>query len=223
MVFTMFVCCWLSLFKNKNYPPPLLKWIIIKCIPFAYYVLADNIPCLPLCLNIAVLAIPFLAIGHQFYTRIETYISQGYSMPKVCAVFMILLVVFIAGYKYFCPSINMLNNEVSPFYLFYGFAIIGSLLVLYIANLLTRTERLCGVFCWIGRNSLVIMCVHEPLKRIVLFILSKTLFLPIETMRENLLFSVMATIVVVLFCAPFVIFINRYCPIILGRCGKTNL
>lgn len=202
---------------------PQWKWTIIACLPAIYYVFIDDVQCLPLCLNIAVLAVPFLALGHQFYVRIETYISCEYGIRKLVIMFMILFAIFIAAYKYFCPSINMLNNSVSPFYLFYGFAIIGSLLILCISSLFAKTRSLCELFCWIGRNSLVIMCIHEPLKRIVLFILSKILFLPVEAMRGNLFFSVMATVVIVLSCVPFVIFINRYCPVILGRSKKTNL
>ena len=116
----------------------------------------------------------------------------------------------------------MLANKVSPFYLFYGFAIIGSLLVLCISNLMTKTKRICEPFCWIGRNSLVIMCIHEPLKRIILFILSKMLCLPVDVMRDNLCFSIITTVIIVLFCVPFIIFINRCCPIMLGRRGNIN-
>ena len=177
---------------------------------------------MPLCLNIAVLAVPFLALGHQFYVRIETYISCEYGIRNLVIMFMILFAIFIAAYKYFCPSINMLNNSVSPFYLFYGFAIIGSLLILCTSSLFAKTRSLCELFCWIGRNSLVIMCIHEPLKRIILFILSKMLCLPVDVMRDNLCFSIITTVIVVLVCVPFIIFINRYCPIMLGRCRNTN-
>lgn len=210
------------LYSRMKFTPPQWKWTIVLVLPAIYYILIAELPCLPLCLNIAILAVPFLALGHQFYGIVNNYISHGYNIIRCVTLSIILLVTFIIAYRYFCPSINMLANKVSPFYLFYGFAIIGSLLVLCISNLMTKTKRICEPFCWIGRNSLVIMCIHEPLKRIILFILSKMLCLPVDVMRDNLCFSIITTVIVVLVCVPFIIFINRYCPIMLGRCRNTN-
>lgn len=45
---------------------------------------------------------------------------------------------------------------------------------------------------------------------------------PVDVMRDNLCFSIITTVIIVLFCVPFIIFINRCCPIMLGRRGNIN-
>lgn len=207
------------IYSRIKFTPPPAKWTIIICIPIVYGIFTD-IPCVPFCSNVAIIAVPFLALGHQFYIPLKYSIKR--SIGKNITIFLILLAVFIFAYRYFHPSINMLGNKVFPLYLFYGFAIIGSILVLSASSILEKSRYLSMLFCWIGRNSLVIMCIHEPLKRVLLFILSKASGLPIDIIRDDLFLCILTTLIIVAFCIPFINLINQYTPWILGRWQSKN-
>lgn len=61
------------------------------------------------------------------------------------------------------------------------------------------------------------MCVHEPLKRVVLMLVSKCMSMPTDMMRDNFLISVGCSIVVVAVCIPIVEAINRKASWAIGR------
>lgn len=62
---------------------------------------------------------------------------------------------------------------------------------------------------YLGQNSLIIMCVHEPLKRIILMVLSKVMSIPTDVLRDEIGMSIVATLIVVAVCIPVIEIINR--------------
>ena len=62
---------------------------------------------------------------------------------------------------------------------------------------------------YLGQNSLIIMCVHEPLKRIILMVLSKVMSMPTDVIRDEIGMSIVATLIVVAVCIPVIEIINR--------------
>lgn len=69
---------------------------------------------------------------------------------------------------------------------------------------------------WLGRNSLAIMCMHEPIKRIMLVVLSKCSGLEVSTIRESIIMSIVITVSVVAILIPIIMAINKYIPYIVG-------
>ena len=53
------------------------------------------------------------------------------------------------------------------------------------------------------------MCVHEPLKRIILMVLSKVMSIPTDVLRDEIGMSIVATLIVVAVCIPVIEIINR--------------
>lgn len=53
------------------------------------------------------------------------------------------------------------------------------------------------------------MCVHEPLKRIILMVLSKGMSMPTDVIRDEIGMSIVATLIVVAVCIPVIEIINR--------------
>ena len=70
---------------------------------------------------------------------------------------------------------------------------------------------------YLGRNSLIIMCVHEPLKRIILVVLSKVVSMPIDVIRDEIAMSIVATLIVVAVCIPIIEIINRKISWAIGK------
>lgn len=53
------------------------------------------------------------------------------------------------------------------------------------------------------------MCIHEPIKRVLLVVLSKVSSLPIEELRGNILLSIICVCILLLICVPIVNVINK--------------
>lgn len=70
---------------------------------------------------------------------------------------------------------------------------------------------------YLGRNSLIIMCVHEPLKRIILMVLSKIVSMPTDIIRNEIGMSIVTTLIVMAVCIPIIEIINRKLSWTIGR------
>lgn len=108
----------------------------------------------------------------------------------------------------------MLGN---PF-LFLTTSVSGTCLCIYISNKILNT-KLEKSLCFLGKNSFTFMCIHEPIKRIVLKVFD-LIFVKLNmeyNIREYLITIAFAAIVLIFLCVPVVIFINRFLPILNGR------
>lgn len=70
---------------------------------------------------------------------------------------------------------------------------------------------------YFGRTSLIIMCVHEPLKRIILMVLSKVVSMPTDVIRNEIGMSIVTMFIVVAVCIPLIEVINRKLSWIIGK------
>ena len=70
---------------------------------------------------------------------------------------------------------------------------------------------------YFGRTSLIIMCVHEPLKRIILMVLSKVVSMPTDVIRSGIGMSIVTMFIVVAVCIPLIEVINRKLSWIIGK------
>ena len=74
-----------------------------------------------------------------------------------------------------------------------------------------------GQISYLGKNSLIIMCIHEPIKRVFLVVLSKVSSLPIEDLRGNILLSIICVCILLLICVPIVNVINKKIAWMIGK------
>lgn len=112
------------------------QWLAIILAIASYYLLIDKLPCLPWCLNIAILAVPLIWLGKIGYKFIIKHIDNHY---LVCLVLSIIL--FVILYEMFlCLGIrtNMLANKIPPFYSLYSASIIGSMGVMLMSLAICR-------------------------------------------------------------------------------------
>lgn len=61
------------------------------------------------------------------------------------------------------------------------------------------------------------MCIHEPIKRIVCAIVSKLIAVPTDILRDNLAWSILCLIIVILICIPVIEIINRKMKWMIGK------
>ena len=81
----------------------------------------------------------------------------------------------------------------------------------------SRSRTGWGGISFLGKNSLIIMCIHEPIKRVLLVILSKVTSLPIDNLRGNILLSIICVLVLLLVCVPIINIINKKLAWMIGK------
>lgn len=123
-----------------------------------------------------------------------------------------LSIVYISG-----VTCNMQSSSFSPCYpLSFIIASLGFIFVYIIAFGIQKNR----VLSWLGINSLAIMLMHEPVKRIVIKVYSIIIKMPVDTIRESALQSFIITSVTLILLFPMVMFINKYVPFLLGKTHK---
>lgn len=189
-----------------------------------YYMLIKNLPSLPWCLNVAIISVPFLALGYHFYKPILQFMTTGKYIQKNIILLLVSICSILLIIRYLNPSVNMMHNIIPQFYLFYPTAILGTLMVFSISQVtisLLKDAKVFKIFT-IYRGSLIIMCIHEPIKRIVLVLASKLINMPTDIIRDNLLFSIGIMIIIILICFPFIYIIQNYLPWMTGKKISTH-
>ena len=87
------------------------------------------------------------------------------------------------------------------------------------------TMSVCsGIVMWkgsalqfLGKNSLIIMCVHEPIKRIVIQIGAIITGESTDMLRGDILWSLAFVAAVVVICLPIIYLVNNKMPFMIGR------
>lgn len=94
-------------------------------------------------------------------------------------------------------------------------AIIGFMAVLIISILINRNK----VLEYIGRISLVVLCIHGPVYRVIVKILSLPLGMNTDAVRENFILSMIVVVITLVICTVGYEILNRFMPWIIGK-GK---
>ena len=166
---------------------------------------------LPACTEIAFVTIPFIYFGESFYKKAQI------SSPIMGGVFLLLSISLI---MFFNPHVDMRTHSYGSWWLFYAVAI------LLIFSLCTFSRCLVGrdwgILEWLGRNSLAIMCIHEPIKRILLVGMSKLTGMDSFVLRESITISLGVTFLLILLLVPVIIGIYKYSPWVVGKKHTTK-
>lgn len=165
---------------------------------------------LPFCAELALLAVPFVYIGFMAYKsqRFKDFINQ-YDWW----ILLTLVLLFAVLYGLGASGIGFYNHIIPPFYEYYLAPVIGTFIVYLIAKKCSSIRFLR----YLGRNSLLLMCVHEPVKRIVIKVVSILMSQDTEAVRENYVSCFIVLIVIVLVSIPIIELFNRKFSFILGK------
>ena len=123
--------------------------------------------------------------------------------------FLGLSIVYISG-----VTCNMQSSSFTPCYpLSFIFALLGFISIYIIAFGIQKNR----ILSWLGMNSLGIMLMHEPVKRIVIKVYSIIIKMPVDTIRESVLQSLIITTFTILILLPIILLINKRYPFLLGK------
>lgn len=124
----------------------------------------------------------------------------------MCGVFTYILLTSMNG--------NMQNTSYSQ-----GYFIFFICAILLILSLLEMTTDIKSVkpLQWLGINSLCIMLVHEPLKRIIIKAYSIVISVDVESVRISLFHTFVLLIIVLVVSALITATINKYAKFLIGK------
>lgn len=166
-------------------------------------ILAKSSLIFPFALETALIASFFMYIGF-LYKKFNLQISN--INKKILALMFILSNIIIIISNSLNLKVNMLNHEYSNIYLF----ILASFSGITIIFLLSNKIRNNKILNFLGKNSLMLMCLHEPLKRFIIKLWSIIFKISIDVIRCNLLLSLILTIIIICFILPIIVVKNKY-------------
>lgn len=176
------------------------KFAYIAVVLMSLIYVALPMPELPWGINRVFKYIGFYAVG-VFLTGRETKIVDRKIRTGVVAVVLLILNFFLS-YHNLATGIMWLVT-----------ALIGVLALILISQLINQNR----VLQYLGRISLIILCIHGPVYRIVVKIVSIPLHMGTDAVRENFLLAMIVVAVTMLICSVAYEIVVRIAPWMVGK------
>lgn len=188
--------------------------IIISILGYIYPYIT-NIR-LPFGIDIAMTAIVFYYMGVIFRQKESQIVSKT---KKFNVLIFLLGIIIILFYSFSNSAVNMASLGFGKnYFLFYLISIIGSYIMYLISN---KIENKFVI--WVGHNSLYFMCIHEPVKRIIIAIYSKIIGLNSELARQNIIHGLIMSILTIIVVSILVILLNKILSILKEKIENRKL
>ncbi|WP_410508602.1 acyltransferase family protein [Methanosarcina hadiensis] len=216
--------------KYYGEPKKLVLWITAAGV--IGYLYSVYVPFrIPWNVDVALAAIVFYGAGNLFkiLTEPETElkadprlksdseITERFSkVEKYLPVFAILLSFLYLGYLLKFPvddKVNMNVLKYGSFFSFYILAFSGIFTFVYLFKKIGSSK----VFEYYGRNSLIVLALHFPLKDVLTKLAALSFGGEFESFYYNTAFALSLTIINLLLLVPVIFLINNYFPFLLGK------
>ena len=159
---------------------------------------------LPFCIDIVFTSIVFYYIGFLLKNKLNNINKKLPQNRFYYIMIVILIIITVAILSAIEQGANMMNLKYNNYILFYLTALLGFFMVYMISNKLN-----IGTLKWIGKNSLYIMAIHDPLKRIVITIYAKIISKNAEQIRYEFIHILIISILVLLFSCIAILIIYK--------------
>ena len=172
---------------------------------------------MPWNLDAALLALPFYGTGNILRNKLkllDTIITQ-----KVISIRVSVTLLFLLGYLSFNFGECSMGSSSYQCYeiIFFIRAFTGILLLLTVCLLLSKSHLgnnniiliIINSLKWCGQNSLDIMCMHIPIKGIIIIIVSRIVRPAIE-ISESFLFSLLVFAITMFISIVLILFLNNF-------------
>ena len=175
-----------------------------------------NLIRLPFCLDIALIAIGFYFLGYLWKQKIEIAFKQFNNKiwkSYIIIGVMTIVTVVVSQINY---GMSMNSLKFNNYFFTYIASISGCLVIYIISNVINRNR----ILEFLGRNTLIIMCIHEPIKRILIEVIHKVTNISTEFLRNNIFGIIFITTILLMVLVPCIYIINRYFPVLIGKSKK---
>ncbi len=222
--------------KHYSEPRKIVFWLTVSGI--IGYLYSVYVPFrIPWNVDVALAAIVFYGAGNLFrkLTESETGSRTGISLQldsgirdkfskaeRYLPVIAALLSVLYLGYLLKFPTENKVNMNVLQyggyFFSFYILAFAGIFTFVYMFKKIGSST----VLEYYGRNSLVILALHFPIKDVVTRVVAIVLGVNTEYFYYNAGFALGFTVLNLILLVPVIYIINNYLPFLLGKKGTSK-
>ena len=189
---------------------------MILCSIIGFSLCSRNGLILPLGCEIALIALFFVEIGYILDHK--GLLIQTNTIPSLCAMVVCsaiyILVVRQNG------DVSMLTHKYNMHILYVFGALSGSIALLIVSKCLAQLATKCRfitLVTHIGKNTLGIMVIHEPIKRVVIKLFAILTRIQVDTIRTNIVLSIVITIVTIGIIIPILQLIKKFVPQALGE------
>ena len=194
------VIAWCVSYFDKKY-----RYIAVVVSLALYCLLCYSKVPLPWELNIAMLAFGFFYCGKL--------VKNVYGGAILVALGLVDLFLFslIPTNTHSLSMIGLSMYDI-PIYYLRAMVTIGIFLIVakWLEQYVRRSKKIIRAIEYIGANTLVILCVHDPVKRVILFIVSKCAGVSIDIIRGDVLWSIIITLIIMLAMLPGIFIYKRY-------------
>ena len=181
-----------------------IAYIVAALMSLIYVALP--MPELPWGINRVFKYIGFYAVG-VFLTGRETKIVDRKIRTGVVAMVLLILNFFLS------------YHNLATGIMWFVTALIGVLALILISQLINQNR----VLQYLGRISLIILCIHGPVYRVVVKIVSIPLHMGTDAVRGNFLLAMIVVAVTMLICSVAYEIVVRIAPWMVGKKSSANL
>lgn len=148
------------------------------------------------------------------YLGQKIHILNRLSYKQNLLSFIILLIFYcIYIYKFgYVPS-TIFAPQIETAIAFYLIATYTITLLLLLAKLIRPILKISFIYkitFFLGSNTLIILCIHDPLKRVIIYLYSKITQFTIYDIRHDMIDSFFCSIIILLCLIPIIYFYNKY-------------
>lgn len=180
-----------------------------------YEIIEKHTNTLPWFTDIAMLAVPFMLIGRWTYRTLYNHRrNRVLNFTLLAASTGVFVFSVSTSGKY----LNMMEHNIPALWWLYTIPCCGYLMTYCLSIIIYEHGwRTKDILIWLGQNSLLIMCLHEPIKRIVIKLYAMVLHLDTESVRVLLPHCLFITLSVTIICVPIIYVINKWLPWMAGH------
>jgi len=156
-------------------------------------------------------AFPFVTVGWLiggWVSKSENMLSNVPWFYKMTALIPLVAIMFLPH------GGSILSSQYPNGYAYFFVMAIICVLAVYVLSTLLVNQKWLS---WLGCNTLIIMCLHDPIKRVVIKIFSYVMHQSSDEIRESIVLSLLVTAIVIGALVPVCKLINKRTPWLLGR------
>lgn len=161
---------------------------------------------LPWSIDLAIICIPFFFAGN----KIGVYLIEKRVKKNMAIMTTIACIGLSILFSFFSKRVDLYSMNFGEIYVFYPNAFIGILFWLSLSLLIPSNK----IFSEIGKNTLIILAFHLNVLGLVNYIFR---YLDFEILKDNLISSIILSVLVLLLFIPVSRIINRFFPFIIGK------
>lgn len=141
----------------------------------------------PWLIDVMLTSIGFYAVGYYILPK-----YNNLKMESSKSIINVVIFIFMLSVPNYIGRFDLNANIIPNYYMLYIFGTLGTILIVNISKNINLK-----IIKYIGMNSLFIMCMHEPIKRIVIKVTSIFTKIEEDFIRNNFIWIIIISIILI--------------------------